>query len=124
MNFNITLTGLEDRDLETIEKTGTIKIPDGVTEIGEYAFWGLEYLTKIEIPGKVETIGKCAFDCCDNLEVVKIPKNVKKISHDAFRGCNRLKELRIEESAVPRFAGKIELPECTKIVAYEAEKTR
>ena len=43
-------------------------IPDGVTCIGDNAFWNCENLTNITIPDSVTSIGDNAFDGCINLE--------------------------------------------------------
>ena len=42
-------------------------IPDGVTSIKPYAFYGYKSLTGITIPISVTSIGNHAFDCCTNL---------------------------------------------------------
>ena len=44
-------------------------IPNSVTEIGEYAFYGCESLTSVKIPNSVTSIGKNAFYNCTNLTI-------------------------------------------------------
>lgn len=46
-----------------------IDIPNGVTVIGEYAFWFCSSLTSINIPDNVTTIGVDAFRGCSNLTI-------------------------------------------------------
>lgn len=60
-----------------------INIPEGVTEIGKFAF-GRSALTEVVIPEGVETIGYGAFYHCDDLEKVSIPSSVKVIEKNAF----------------------------------------
>ena len=43
-------------------------IPDGVTSIGGYAFYGCTSLTSVTIPDSVTSIGDYAFSGCDNLQ--------------------------------------------------------
>ena len=43
-------------------------IPDGVTSIGNYAFYGYDHLTSITIPDSVTSIGESAFSGCGNLQ--------------------------------------------------------
>ena len=45
-------------------KDGVAIIPDGTTEIGEYAFSFCESLTSVTIPDSVTSIGDSAFCNC------------------------------------------------------------
>ena len=47
-------------------------IPNGVTSIGDRAFWGCSGLTSITIPNSVTSIGDQAFDGCSGLKEVHI----------------------------------------------------
>ncbi len=47
-------------------------IPDGVTEIKGYAFYGCSGLTSVVIPNSVTSIGENAFDDCSGLKEVHI----------------------------------------------------
>ena len=48
-------------------------IPDSVTSIGEYAFYGCSELTSITIPESVTSIGDYAFSGCSGLTSITIP---------------------------------------------------
>ena len=54
------------------ELVENLVIPDSVTNIGDYAFYGCESLKSITIPDSVASIGKNAFDSCKNLKRVDI----------------------------------------------------
>lgn len=71
----------------------TIKIEDGVTNIGNYAFSQCWALSNISIPGSVTSIGNGAFDNCANLANVSIPNKVNSIGISAFSGCMNLKNV-------------------------------
>ncbi len=73
-------------------------IPEGVTEIGEYAFSECCSLTSVNIPDSVTEIGEGAFGECGSLESITIPKGVTKIANAAFWGCRSLKSVEIPES--------------------------
>jgi len=47
-------------------------IPDGVTDIGDYAFWYCNSITSVTIPESVTHIGSMAFWICDSLTGVYI----------------------------------------------------
>ena len=68
-------------------KEESLHIPKGVTEIGEYAFYGYSRLKNIEIPEGVTEIGEGAFDDCCVLDEVNIPDSVKEIGSFAFACC-------------------------------------
>lgn len=66
----------------------TSVIPDGVNEIGEYAFVNLTTLSTFVIPNSVKKIGKHAFDGCSSLFLDKLPENLQEIGEYAFYGSN------------------------------------
>ncbi len=70
--------------------TGSITIPDGVTSIEQSTFWGCSSLTSIEIPSGVTSIGDYAFDFCSSLTSIEIPSGVTYIGTRAFDGCSSL----------------------------------
>ena len=65
-----------------------IKINNGVTHIGNYAFDSLIKVPQIIIPDSVKSIGNCAFLWCYALASVKIGSGVETIGPGAFM-CGR-----------------------------------
>ena len=62
----------------------TISLPEGVTEIGECAFWGCTSLASFSIPEGVTEIGEDAFQSCKALASVVGPESVIAIGENAF----------------------------------------
>ena len=65
--------------------TGELKIPASVTSIGEQAFYGCSGLTNAAIPDGVTSIAYSSFAFCSGLTNVTIPNSVTSIANDAFR---------------------------------------
>ena len=62
-------------------------IEDGVTHIGNSAFWGRKTLANVTIPDSVTSIGSHAFRNCSALASVTIPSGVTSIGSWAFGAC-------------------------------------
>ena len=75
-------------------------IPDNVTIIGEYAFWGCSGLISVTIPNSVTFIGYRAFCGCSGLTSVTIPNSVKNIDSWAFVDCSDLESITIPNSVM------------------------
>ena len=65
-------------------------VMEGVTKIGECAFWGCTKLSKITLPESLEWINQYAFSWCHSLKTIAIPKNVDTIGYQAFWDCYNL----------------------------------
>ena len=74
---------------------GELIIPDGVTSIGSSAFSVCTGLTSITIPGSVTSIGSSAFDGCTGLTSITIPDSVTSIGNYAFCDCTGLTNITI-----------------------------
>ena len=68
----------------------SVTIPESVTEIGRFTFYGCTSLTSITPPESVESIGENAFSGCTNLTSITIPSTVTKVGENAFSGCTKL----------------------------------
>ena len=73
-------------------------IPDSVTSIGSYTFYGCTGLTSVVIGDRVKDIGYEAFCGCTSLESIVIPDSVTSIGEEAFYGCESLTSIVIPDS--------------------------
>ena len=76
-----------------------LTIPNGVTSIGDYAFYDCASLTNVTISDSVTSIGYEAFRNCSNLKNVTIGNSVTSIGGFAFYTCDKLVEV-INESSL------------------------
>ena len=74
-----------------------VVIGDGVTSIGDFAFWNCRNLKTVLLPETLTSIGVRAFENCDMLEFVELPQSVTRIDNRAFQNCDRLSELVLPE---------------------------
>jgi hypothetical protein len=80
----------------------TLKLSDGIINIGDYAFDGCVNLnSEIAIPAGVTRIGNSAFRNCAAITKVTILKDVATIEDNAFADCTALKDVHINVKAPP-----------------------
>jgi len=105
----------------------SVYIPDGVTEIGAYAFTYNPNMVDVRLPGSLETIGHEAFENCNIVNLV-IPGKAT-VCHSAFAYNSSLKSLVIEEGVrdidYVAFSGcnmlqTISLPSTIASIGYDA----
>lgn len=75
-----------------------VKVEDGVTSIGNYAFSTCSNLTGVELPDSITNIGDYVFGYCSQLENIEIPDSVTSIGTCVFYRCESLKSIRIPDS--------------------------
>lgn len=98
------LVGLENSPTYTITNgvvsagtdcVGAVAIPNGVTSIGNYAFYGDYALSSISLPSTVTSIGSGAFANTYALTSFVIPAGVTSIGEDAFANATVLTSITI-----------------------------
>ena len=87
-------TGIADDAFSVCSGLTSITIPNGVTSIGNQAFFGAG-LTSVTIPNSVKSIGPQAFAHC-GLKSVTIPSSVTSIDIFAFQYCSGLESIVVE----------------------------
>lgn len=84
-----------------VERTATeIKLPEGVTSIGDGAFYGYISLVSIKLPNGITGIGEEAFAGCSSLVLTTLPDGITRIGSSAFFWCGSLKKIWIPKGCV------------------------
>ena len=91
-----------------------ISIPEGVIEIGSYAFKGSSHLRSITFPSSLKYINTEAFCDCVSLKKIDFSDAIEKIGYCAFAGCSSLTKI-----SLPREL--IELRPCAFADCYSLE---
>ena len=97
-------------------------IPDGVTHIGDGAFFYCSGLTSIVIPNGVVSIGRNAFAGCKGLTSITVPDGITSIPDSAFYGCSGLVSITIPESITN--IGEYAFAECSKLTSIIFKGTK
>ena len=95
------------------DQIDTLVLKEGVTRIGDYAFYNCTELTSVEIPEGVTYIGESAFACCQSLESVTIPGSVTEIGEGAFESCDSMMVLELASGL--KCVGAFAFSECVAL---------
>ncbi len=71
----------------------SIVLPESVQRIGDGAFYGRENLRHITLPSTLRTIGKESFTSCIGLTGIVFPEGLERIEQEAFSGCDGLERI-------------------------------
>lgn len=119
------------RQAFTRYKFRAIKLPEGIEEIEQQAFFDIPYLKWVYLPDSLIRLGGSVFGQCTAIEEIYIPKKVRIIPTNAFKGCKALRSVVIaegvEEIAEGAFADcpaleSVQLPSTLKRIGKGAFK--
>jgi uncharacterized protein YjdB len=89
------VTSIGESAFYQCESLASVIIPNSVTSIGQFAFSNCYSLANVTIPNSITSIGLSAFASCTSLASVIIPNNVTSIGHGAFASCTSLASVTI-----------------------------
>lgn len=105
-------TTLEEIDLSAVEITEipswtfsnlsalkTIKLPNTLETIGEYALYNCQALQTIDLSNtRVSAIGKKAMYNCNKIKTIKFPDTLETIDEEAFAFCKKIKKVDLSKT--------------------------
>ena len=75
-----------------------LELPQGLTAVGDLAFYDCDNLLAVNIPNSVTRIGNYAFAECSGMTMLTLGSGVAQLGEGAFSDCVRLAALRLPES--------------------------
>lgn len=106
--------------LHPVNRDSTYIIPDGVTTIGDYAFYNNYKLIWVGIPEGVTAIEHGAFFNCSRLENIEFPNSLVTIGEEAFRGCTSFTSVEITRNIAE--IGFLAFFYCPKVTEFKVSR--
>lgn len=76
-----------------------ITVGEGITTVGDYAFYGFDHVTEVSLPSTVTSIGEGAFTKCSSLTQLDIHNTaVSSVGVYAFKDCTALNRFNTTEN--------------------------
>lgn len=98
-----------------MSKITSVTIASSVTVVGRYSFYGCTSLKMLDLGVGVTSIEESAFEQCSALPSVRLPGSLKKIGYQAFYRCERLAAITIPASVTEM--GKMAFMYCTSLTS-------
>ena len=118
-----TYTGTNAANIVYIEHLGgnsilqTLKLPQGVTGIGEKSFTAFTALKSVVLPDGLTSIESYAFLRCSALTSITLPASLTSIGYRAFRNCRSLKTVTCLAATPP--GGTDAFEDCDALTAIQ-----
>ena len=78
-------------------KITTVTLPEGITSIGERSFYDCGSITNLNLPDSITYIGHLAFYNCEDLADIHLPSSLITIDDDAFQNCDSIVSVDLPE---------------------------
>ena len=115
------VTGIGDESFIAFTALKSVVLPDGLTSIESYAFLRCSALTSITLPASLTSIGYRAFRNCRSLNTVTcLATTPPGLGGDVFSGCDALTAIQVPAESVDAYQAASEWSNyADKIVAIE-----
>lgn len=75
-----------------------LSLPEGLTSVGDLAFFGCKKLTAVVLPDSVERVGDFAFMDCTGMTLLDLGSGLRTVGEAAFSDCYALRSLELPDS--------------------------
>lgn len=110
---NNVFIGIKSGIIEKKEDLKVVEVPDGVNEIGVFAFADCVSLERVTLSDDIKEIEMGAFYDCQNLKDIKLPEKLEIIRNDAFSNCKSLTDVKLPSGV--KIIEKGTFAECTSL---------
>ncbi len=94
------VTSIGDYAFYLCNSIESVDLPDGLLKIGNYAFSRCPLLNQVSIPSGLTELENGAFSYCPSLESITIPSGVTRISDRVFEFCTSLTDIELHEGII------------------------
>ena len=98
---------------------GHAVVPEGITSIGDKAFYQCDSLHSIDLPNSVSSIGNRAFEYCGSLRSIVLLSNVTTIGYHAFGSCVSLASVSFAPQGLLTFIGRGAFMNCDSLASAQ-----
>ena len=120
LNCNVTKLGSESfsycgdlKSIGTKYNDAGLFLNNSLTEIGANAFMGCSGLITVKIPDRVKSIGDFAFENCENLESCVLPQNLEQVNRNLFACCKSLRTIDLPQKV--SYIGEYAFEDCENL---------
>lgn len=89
------ITTLGDYAFFNCRSLTDVTLPSGLQAVGDNVFSNCRALTEIELPARISSLGTGIFSGCNTLETVTLPVSITELPASTFSGCIRLKTVEL-----------------------------
>jgi len=107
------VTRIYERALQYNTQIKSVIIPEGITSIGDYSFYGCSSLKSVKLPKSLLSIGEYAFAACPEFKSISLPDGLTTLIGNAFYGTP------IKELYIPKNVTDIGWIECETLATIE-----
>ena len=111
------ITSIGDLAFYNCDKALFVALPESVTKIGDRAFKNCFSLVGIRLPKSLETIGEASFEACTALKSLDMPQALRSIGNYAFINCTALSTVSIPQGVTE--LGRVAFAYCTGLTRAE-----
>jgi hypothetical protein len=111
------LTFIESYAFYGCSSLASIDLPESLTFIGHDAFRDCSSLASIDLPDSLTSIGDGGFQDCISLAAIDLPNSIYSIGHRIFKGCSSLASIDFPDSL--KYLGSEAFYDCSSLESID-----